>query len=378
MSHIALAETVLTNATVVLPQHAIAATVVIRGGLIADIQPGSAAGCDLDGDYLLPGCVDVHTDNLERQVMPRSNARWPSRAALLAHDAQCAASGITTVFDALCAGQAGLDDDRTRTCREGVADLAALASSGLLKAHHQLHLRCELPAPDLLAQLEIYAAHPALRMVSLMDHTPGFGQFGDLARYRRMLRQDGLDHAAIDEQIAGRWRQRAQHLGPNRRGLLDRLRDVGAVLASHDDATDDDVAANLADGIMISEFPVSLHAAEAAKAAGMSVIAGAPNLVRGGSHSGNVAVADLLRAGVVDVLASDYVPGSMVHAAFIAAEAVGLPAAFALVSSAPARMTGLADRGEVAVGKRADLVRVRVHEGVPVVRQVWLAGERVI
>ena len=372
------AETILTNAIVVLPQHATAATVVIRDGLIADIQPGAAAGCDLDGDYLLPGCVDLHTDNLERQVMPRYNARWPSRAALLAHDAQCAASGITTVFDALCAGQAGLDDDRTRTCREGVADLAALEATGLLKAHHLLHLRCELPAPDLMAQLEMHAGNPALRMVSLMDHTPGFGQFGDLARYRRMLRQDGLNQAAIDEQIAMRWRQRAQHLVPNRRALLERLREVGAVLASHDDATDDDVAANLADGIMVSEFPVSLHAAEAAKAAGLSVIAGAPNLVRGGSHGGNVAVSALLRAGVVDALASDYVPGSLVHAAFIASETVGLPAAVAMVSSAPARMTGLADRGEIAVGKRADLVRVRVHDGAPVVRQVWLEGERVI
>ncbi len=372
------AETILTNAIVVLPQHATAATVVIRDGLIADIQPGAAAGCDLDGDYLLPGCVDLHTDNLERQVMPRYNARWPSRAALLAHDAQCAASGITTVFDALCAGQAGLDDDRTRTCREGVADLAALEATGLLKAHHLLHLRCELPAPDLMAQLEMHAGNPALRMVSLMDHTPGFGQFGDLARYRRMLRQDGLNQAAIDEQIAMRWRQRAQHLVPNRRALLERLREVGAVLASHDDATDDDVAANLADGIMVSEFPVSLHAAEAAKAAGLSVIAGAPNLVRGGSHGGNVAVSALLRAGVVDALASDYVPGSLVHAAFIASETVGLPAAVAMVSSAPARMTGLADRGEIAVGKRADLVRVRVHDGAPVVRQVWLEGVRVI
>ena len=377
MTHTAPAETILTNATIVLPDSTMAGTLVIRDGLIADIQPGPATGCDFDNDHLLPGCVDVHTDNLERQVMPRYNARWPSRAALLAHDAQCAASGITTVFDALCAGQAGLDDDRTRTCREGVADLAALEASGLLKTHHLLHLRCELPAPDLMAQLETHAGNPALRMVSLMDHTPGFGQFGDLARYRRLLRQDGLNQAAIDEQIAARWRQRAQHLMPNRRALLDRLREVGAVLASHDDATDDDVAANLADGIMVSEFPVSLHAAEAAKAAGMSVIAGAPNLVRGGSHSGNVAVAVLMRAGVVDVLASDYVPGSLVHAAFIASEVVGLPAAVAMVSGAPARMTGLADRGEIAVGKRADLVRVRVHEGVPVVRQVWLAGERV-
>ena len=149
--------------------------------------------------------------------------------------------------------------------------------------------------------------------------------------------------------------------------------------ASHDDRTVEEVAENLADGIGVAEFPVTLAAAQAAHAGGQAVIAGAPNLVRGGSHTGNVGVLDLMRAGLVDALTSDYVPASLMDAAFLAV-ALGpmtLPLAVAMISAAPARLVGLTDRGSIATGLRADLVRVRVHEGAPVVRQVWRAGERV-
>ncbi len=371
---------VLTNAALVLPDQMVRGHIVLRDGLIAELHPGPAPGTDLEGDYLLPGAVDLHTDNLERQVEPRQNARWPSRPALLAHDSQCAAAGITTVFNALCIGQAGWDNDRPRTCAEGVADMAALAPSGLLKAEHFLHLRCELPTPDMLAQLEAYLDHAALRMVSLMDHTPGSGQFGDVTSWRAMQRQDGLDAHAIDTRLALLRRQQAEWRSPNRAGLLARLAGRLIVTASHDDATEADIAANIADGIGTSEFPVGLAAACAAKAGGMRVIAGAPNLVRGGSHSGNVAVSALLASGLVDALASDYVPASLIHAAFLAAAMPGsdLPASLRLITRTPALMAGLDDRGAIAPGLRADLVRVRVHDGVPVVRQVWRAGERVI
>ena len=169
---------------------------------------------------------------------------------------------------------------------------------------------------------------------------------------------------------------------PNRRALLDlaRARAPCVALASHDDRTREDVAENAADGLPIAEFPVSAVAASAAREAGQGVIAGAPNLVRGGSHTGNVAAAALIDAGLVDALASDYVPASLVEAAFLVAVKPGwtLPRAIALIAATPAAMIGLADRGRLAVGLRADVVRVRMHEGAPVVRQVWRAGERVI
>jgi alpha-D-ribose 1-methylphosphonate 5-triphosphate diphosphatase len=219
-----------------------------------------------------------------------------------------------------------------------------------------------------------------VRLVSLMDHSPGVGQYADIDFYRALRRRGGMDEAYVERRIVELQEQRLRLRGPNRRALLDRVRDRAIVLASHDDRTEAEVAENAADGIAISEFPVTMEAARAAKAAGMTVIAGAPNIVRGGSHSGNVSAADLLGAGAVDAFASDYVPPSLIEAAFqCAREArISLPAAVAMVTDRPARMAGLADRGRLEPGKRADIVRVRLHETLPVVRQVWRAGERVI
>jgi len=374
--------TILTNARLVLPDDVAFGTVVLEGSRIVDVQPGRSAApgaIDLGGDTLMPGIVDVHTDNLERQVQPRSNARWPSRSAMVAHDAQCAAAGVTTVLDALCLGDLGFDKDRVRTFHDGVADLDALSGTGLLKSEHFLHLRCELPAPDMMGLLNPVADHPRVRMVSLMDHSPGVGQYANMDRYRKMRAREGLDRAWVEDRILELQAQRARTRGPNRRRLLDRIVPLAIVLASHDDNTAEEVAENAADGIRISEFPVSVLAATEARAHGMDVIAGAPNIVRGGSHSGNVAAAELVRRRVVDAYASDYVPSSLLEAAFasVAQTGITLPQGVAMVTANPARMTGLRDRGRIEPGLRADLVHVREHEGMPVVRQVWRSGERV-
>jgi len=375
------AETILTNAWLVLSDEVVLGTVVLKGDRIADVQPGRSdrpSAHDMNGDYLIPGAVDLHTDNLERQVQPRAMARWPSRSAMAAHDAQCASAGVTTVFDALCLGDLGFDKERVRTFRDGVADLDALADADLLKAEHFLHLRCEVPAHDILDLFDPVADHPRVRMVSLMDHSPGVGQYANLDFYRALRRRGGLDDTFIERRIGELQAQRARLRGPNRRALLDRVAGRDVALASHDDRTVEEIAENAADGIRISEFPVTMAAAQAAKQAGMQVIAGAPNIVRGGSHSGNVSVADLLREAAVDALASDYVPSSLIDAAFQCARSdMSLPDAMALISDRPARLAGLHDRGRIAAGQRADLVRVRLHETLPVVRQVWRSGERV-
>jgi alpha-D-ribose 1-methylphosphonate 5-triphosphate diphosphatase len=372
--------TILTNAIVVLPDDTMHGTLVLRGGAIVDVQRGRSslpAAHDMDGDYLIPGIVDTHTDNLERQVQPRSLARWPSRSAMVAHDAQCAAAGVTTVLDALCLGDLGFDPGRMRTFQEGVTDLDALSSADLLKAEHFLHLRCEVPAADMLSLFNTVAEHPRVRMVSLMDHSPGVGQYANIDFYRALRRRGGADEEYIERRILELQEQRARLRVPNRRALLERLAGRDIALASHDDRTEEEVAENAADGVRISEFPVTMEAACAAKAAGMDVVAGAPNIVRGGSHSGNVAAADLMDVGAVDALASDYVPNALVEAAFQCASRIGLPQAIALITDIPARLAGLPDRGRLAAGERADVVRVRVHDGLPVVRQVWRQGERV-
>jgi len=374
--------TILTNARLVLPGQVVAGTVVLDGARIVDVQPDRSAApgaLDLEGDTLIPGVVDVHTDNLERQVQPRANARWPSRSAMVAHDAQCAAAGVTTVLDALCLGDLGFDKDRIRTFQDGIVDLDALAGTGLLKSEHFLHLRCELPAPDMMELLDPVAEHPRVRMVSLMDHSPGVGQYANIDRYRRMRMREGHDRAWIENRILELQAQRARLRGPNRRRLLARMAPLAIILASHDDNTAEDIAENVADGIRISEFPVSMLAAAEARAHGMLVIAGAPNIVRGGSHSGNVAAADLVRRGAVDAFASDYVPSSLIEAAFAAVGEAGITLAegVAFITDRPAQMAGLPDRGRIEPGLRADLVRLREHEGMPVVRTVWRAGERI-
>lgn len=376
-------ETILTNALLVLPEEVLPGTVVVRGARIAEIQPGRshvAAALDLGGDHLIPGIVDVHTDNLERQVQPRASARWPSRSAMLAHDTQTASAGVTTVLDALCLGDLGFDAGRTQTFRDGVADLDALAHTGLLKSEHFLHLRCELPAADMPDLVDPVADHPLVRMVSLMDHSPGVGQYRDIDRYKQMrIKQMQMAPADVERRIGELLDQRGRLRDRQRRWLLDRVRHRNLPLASHDDDSPAQVAQNAADGIMISEFPVVMDAAREAKRLGVAVIAGAPNIVRGGSHSGNVAAADLVRAGAVDVLASDYVPPAMVEAAWLSAGsgAVTLPQAVAMITDRAARMVGLDDRGRIEAGLRADLVQVRPHEGHAVIRRVWRAGERV-
>ena len=377
-----MTSTILTNAALVLRDEVRTGTVVIDNDRITEVQPGRSHALpvvDLEGDYLIPGVVDVHTDNLERQVQPRHSARWPSRSAMLAHDAQCAAAGVTTVLDALCVGDLGFDTERIKTFQDAIVDLDALAHTGLFKSEHFLHLRLEMPAPDVMELFEPVAEHPLARMVSLMDHSPGVGQYANLDFYRALRRKGGMSEAQIESRIAFLTEQRNRYRTPNRKALLARVAGRDLPLASHDDRVVEEIEENHADGIDISEFPVTLEAAEAARDRGMRVIAGAPNIVRGGSHSGNVRVADLLDAGAVDAFASDYVPPSLIEAAFQCSRDsdIALHDAIALITDHPAQMTRLGDRGRIEAGLRADLVRVRVHDGLPVVRQVWRAGERV-
>ncbi|MBP0492813.1 alpha-D-ribose 1-methylphosphonate 5-triphosphate diphosphatase [Roseomonas indoligenes] len=375
-------ETILTNARLVLPDQVLDGTLLLRDGLIAELSPGrsTAPGAlDLEGDYLIPGVVDVHTDNLERQVLPRSMARWPSVSAFLAHDGQVAVAGVTTVLDALCLGDLGFDESRLQTARDGIRDLGSLTAAGVLKTEHFLHLRCELPAIDMLAMLEEFHDDPHLRMVSLMDHTPGVGQYVNAEHYKKMRVKAGRTPEEVDNRIAVLTVQRERYAEAHRRAVLSLFEGRGIPVAMHDDWDAAVVARNAADGIEISEFPVNLEAARAAKAHGMAVIAGAPNLVRGGSHSGNVSVADLAREGLVDIIASDYVPPAMIEAAWRLTDVAGmsLPAAVATVTANPARSLHLDDRGRIAPGLRADLVRVREFGGMPVVQAVWRGGARI-
>lgn len=376
-------ETVLKNANIVLPDEVISGTVKVVDGVIVDIASGlSVSGEDMEGDYLTPGLVELHTDHLEGHYAPRPKVRWNPIAAVQAHDAQIAASGITTVFDAL---RIGFDDE----AQTGIDDMRKLSSAiaegreaGRLRADHFLHLRCEVSAPDCLSAFERFGVHPLVKLVSLMDHAPGQRQFTDIETYKSYymskLRVTEEEFIRYCEKRMG---QSQQHSAPTRKAIAGACLERGIVLASHDDATVDHVAEASTQGIRVAEFPTTHLAAEASKEAGMSVLMGAPNVVRGGSHSGNVSARELAEAGHLDIISSDYIPASMMQSAFFMAdvmEQITLPQAIRLVSSNPAKAVGLEDRGEIALGKRGDLVRVQIAEHVPIIRTVWREGRRVI
>lgn len=377
-------EQIFTNARVVLGQEVLPrATVRVAGGRITGIDSGISSqpgAIDVDGDWLLPGLVEVHTDNLERHVMPRPKVTFPMRAAVQAHDAELAAAGITTVLDAIGVGDPYGDGFRSRDQSALLGVLDQLESASALRCQHLIHVRCELPAPNAQELFEPFAGHPRLRLISLMDHTPGQRQWTDVEQARIYYTgKKGWSDAQFDEEVRIAPQRQATHAQPNRRWFADFARAHGVALATHDDTTLEHVEEARALGASMSEFPTTLAAARHAHAHGLKTIAGAPNVVRGGSHSGNVAAATLAREGVLDGLSSDYVPGSLLQATWVLHREAGfsLPEAMRVVARGPAEAAGLHDRGEIAPGLRGDLLRVREVEAHPVVREVYVEGRRV-
>lgn len=378
------AELILSNARVVTADRVIDGTLVIRDGLIAALDEGRSQlpqALDLGGDYLIPGLVELHTDNLEKHMTPRPGVDWPSASAVLTHDAQIVAAGITTVFDALSIGDINPRGKRMQQLPAMLDAIAHAEAAGDTRADHRLHLRCEVCHPDALAVFRDLVEHPLVRLVSVMDHSPGQRQFAQIEKYREYymgkysLNETEMD-AFSDQQLANS----RQYSDRQRRAIVELCHARGLALASHDDATLAHVEESAGFGMAIAEFPTTFEAAQASHARGLKVLMGAPNIVRGGSHSGNIAAADLARRGVLDILSSDYYPASLLQAAFLLS-ALGnvydLPKAIATVSLAPAQAAGLHDRGEIRIGLRADLLQASDRHGQPVVRQVWRQGRRV-
>ena len=370
------------NAKIVLADEVATGSVHVVDGQIAAIDSGSSqVGEDFGGDYLIPGLVELHTDQLENHYRPRPGVFWNTLGALQSHDVQIAGSGITTVFDAVRIGEDPEMPGMAEHVQVMVDAIATGVADGRLRADHLIHLRCELPTSDVAADFERFCTLPLVKLASLMDHSPGQRQYRVLDGYIHYYKTKlSLNDAQMDQFIADRQAEGAMYSARNRAALLKRGHEIGLAFASHDDATSDQVAESLADGVDIAEFPTTLEAAEASHKAGLAVLMGAPNVVRGGSHSGNVAAVDLAQRGWLDVLSSDYVPGALMLAAFRLpelAENVTLPAAIQMVSTRPAKAAHLHDRGEITEGKRADLVRVRLHGDMPVIKGVWRQGQRV-
>jgi alpha-D-ribose 1-methylphosphonate 5-triphosphate diphosphatase len=380
-----MTEILFANARVILTDRVIEGHLRVRNGLIESFDDGSIAAPaeDLEGDYLIPGLVELHTDHLESHYHPRPGVVWPAVAAVVSHDAQVVASGITTVFDALRAGTFDPTDHSALHAGSLREAIALAQQRGQLRAEHFIHLRCELPCPDTVESAERTAATGPLHLISIMDHTPGARQFVSIDKFKQYyLGKKLILPEKIDGYIAERREMQAKHAEGNKHQLLGLAKRLGVRLASHDDATLAHVDEALADGVAIAEFPTTRQAAEAAHDRGLSVLMGAPNVVRGGSHSGNISAEEVAASGHLDILSSDYVPASLLAAVFSLAEpkerAIALPEALRFVTRNPARAAGLEDRGEIATGLKADLVQVRYADGLAIVRRVWREGKRVM
>jgi len=374
----------LANAQLILPDRVTRGRVTFRGGEIVEIASGAAVppgGVDCAGDMLAPGLVELHTDNLERHIRPRPSAHWPHKPAIVAHDAELASCGITTVFDAMRVGsiEGSGGAGWSRYARALNDEMLAMQALGALKISHHLHLRAEICSHTLTEELDQFGPADRVGIVSVMDHTPGQRQFSDIGQYEIYVKgKHGLSAEAFESHVAARQALGARARDGHERAAVEAARRLGAVLASHDDTTAAHVARSAAHGIALAEFPTTREAARACRRHGIAVMMGAPNLVRGGSHSGNAAAGDLARAGLLDVVSSDYVPSALLYSAVVLADLWGdMARAMTTVTQAPAAAAGLTDRGRIAEGLRADLVRFRLADGVPVLHGVWSSGARV-
>ncbi|MEM1301274.1 MAG: alpha-D-ribose 1-methylphosphonate 5-triphosphate diphosphatase, partial [Pseudomonadota bacterium] len=299
------ADLCLANAQLVLPDRVVTGAITIEQGVICEIREGDqvpTGAVDCKKDLVLPGLVELHTDNVERHIEPRPEVDWPHLPALMAHDAELASTGIMTVFDAMRVGSIHSGKGRYIDYARRLADeLVAARAAGFFKISHFLHLRAEICSETLLEELATFGETDRVGIVSLMDHTPGQRQFRDLTALKTYVsKKRGMNDAEFAEHVQNLLRLQDQFGAKHEAGAVLEAKRLGAVLASHYDTTAEHVQTSAQHGVGFAEFPTTIEAASACREHGIAVMMGAPNLIRGGSHSGNVAAKDLAEADLLD------------------------------------------------------------------------------
>ena len=378
-----MTDTILANATLILPGEVVQGAVRLSDGHIAQIDQGRtvpAGAIDCGGDMIMPGLIELHTDNLERHIQPRPKVDWPHASAIIAHDAELAGVGITTVFDAMRVGSIPSGKGRYLAYARGLAsELLDLRARDALRISHFLHLRAEVCSETLVQEMAEFGPEDRVGIVSLMDHTPGQRQFRDISKLKAyVMGKNNLTEDEFAAHVANLKEMRDRLGDRHEAAAVAEARRYGAILASHDDTTGAHVDVSAAHGIRLAEFPTTVEAAQACRAHGIAVMMGAPNLIRGGSHSGNVAAATLAEMDLLDIVSSDYVPSALLMAAVMLGDLWDdMARGIATVTRAPADASGLPDRGRIEPGARTDLIRVARIDGTPMVRETWVQGRRV-
>ena len=335
----------------------------LDGDKIAEVAetpiPGGIAG---DGLHLMPGFIDMHGDMIELELEPRPHVPMPMELALNSLDARLAAAGVTTAYASVSFTRGAKDGERRSFEHTSNVIRKLHASRHGLRVDHKIHARFDIKFDDAVGVIEALIIDEQVDLVSLMDHTPGQGQYRDIERFiKQLARNQGISEDVAREHVADRV-QAGKDAAPMIAQILDEVselcREHGVALASHDDDTVDKAAWMASLGATISEFPVSLEAAAEAGRRGMLVAMGAPNALRGQSYSGNLSARDAHARGLLHILAADYHPGAILPAVKVLAETdpEGLVGSSKLANANPARALGLADRGRIAPGLRADLV----------------------
>ncbi len=362
------------------------ATLTIEDGVIATLTEEMSSQPEVihtGARYVIPGLIELHTDNHEKYFEPRPGVHWPHMDALVAHDAQLATAGITTVFDAIALGYGvgASNANRERIAAESINTLLDIRHQGVFRVDHHIHLRCECSCEGTDAYFAPWAGVDGIDLVSLMDHAPGQRQFASIDRYIEYYKKKyGYSDDALKQVMDEHTKASNAFSNLNRQAIAALCAIHQIALASHDDATLKHVEESVSLGCSLAEFPTTLEAGEACHEQGLLVMMGAPNVIRGGSHSGNVAAKDFAAHGWLDVLSSDYYPTSLLPAAVKLTDpeiGMSLGDAIATVTSNPAKAARLSDRGRLAEGLRGDIVLFSLDQHGVRVAETYVQGHRV-
>jgi alpha-D-ribose 1-methylphosphonate 5-triphosphate diphosphatase len=378
--------TVIENAQIVLPEAVVDGRVYIADGQIVAIetrrselkQRGDSQGqtrrrIDAGGNFLLPGLVDLHGDDIEHHLYPRNGAQIDARMALTTADRATVAAGITTKFHAIAFEDA---PDKNRSLDRAVDLTETVGDDKSLLADHRVHARCEVTEHERVRAVGALLDRGLVDLVSVMAHVPGQGQFRTREQFLTW-QQNAYDMTAAEaEQLL---EKRAALSDETLTQRIDQIvrdaQNAGVVVASHDDDHPAEVERLYEQGITISEYPITLDAAQRAHELGMTTVMGAPNFVRGESLFGNLRSATAIAEGVTDTLCVDYHPPSLLAAPFVDT-GEPLPERVARVTRNPAEAVGLTDRGRIEEGARADLIVVD-PEPVSTVTHAFVGGHEV-
>jgi alpha-D-ribose 1-methylphosphonate 5-triphosphate diphosphatase len=382
----------ITGAAIVLPDRVIErGTLRIDNGEITAIEESGPSSLteqetiiDGSGAYLMPGVVDLHNDNLEFEVNPRPRAGLPIPFALSTMERRLVAAGVTTEFHAITFMNR---PEKQRTVVDAIARaeyIATLQHGPQRAVRHEILHRLDVRSPEALDQAIESIDRMRVRYASLNDHSPGQGQYRDIERLIELAHIDaerkGMEktpaewyHDRMAKSQADTETVPAFYARVELESELNRI-----MLSTHDDDTVEKVDTQVAIGATVSEFPVTVEAAQRARDRGMTIIVGAPNVMRGGSQSGNLAASVLIEADLADAICADYHAPSLIPAAFKIAQSGmrDLPAAIRMVTDAPARAVGLDRIGAIQLGYVADLALVRLDaDGLPHVQATWVSGQ---